>query len=134
MNTNIENAIRRGAELKDEISGAQTELRKINLYLAENAEYKNGSKTGKLVGAGFAVSVAKRDNIKWDQAKLAQVREYFPDTFNTAFKVECKPIAKELERAANNIPGFAKAVDWCREVKPGAPTVTYTMLDDEVPF
>ena len=122
----LEEMIKHGAELKASITDQTRQLREINLGLEKALEF-NGKKSTSVTAAGFNVKVAKRDNVKWNQKRLTEIREHFSDTFNESFRTEFKPIAKAL---ANADPEFTKAIDWCRTIKAGAPTVTYESLEE----
>jgi len=127
----------RGSELKIQMQAMTEELRMINLELSRAAEYRNGSKTGHLLEAGIKVTVQLKENVKWYQDRLAQVKTLLPDVFNDTFVYEFKPSStKALESAMNDNEEFAKAVAWSREIKPGAPQVVFEKLEDEceIPF
>ncbi|MEI6258515.1 MAG: hypothetical protein WCR46_01245 [Deltaproteobacteria bacterium] len=127
----------RGFELKIQINAMTEELRMINLELSRAAEYRNGSKTGHLMEAGIKVTVQLKENCKWYQDRLAQVKTLLPGAFNDTFVYEFKPASsKALETAMKDNEEFAKAVAWAREIKPGAPQVVYEKIEDEseIPF
>lgn len=127
----------RGSELKIQIQAMTEELRGINLELSRAAEYRNGSKTGHLLEAGIKVTVQMKENVKWNQERLAQVKALLPDVFNDNFVYEFKPSSsKALKVAMKENAEFAKAVEWSRTVSPGAPQVVYEKIIDEgeVPF
>lgn len=124
--------IREGASLKAEIDAKTARLREVNKRLAELAEFKPGAQTGHLVGAGFKVKVALKENEKWDQAKLDAARRAIGDeAFLKVFKWEFRPHGKKnldafLEYAA---PEMSAHVMAARTVTPGAPSVTYEPLE-----
>ena len=127
----------RGSELKIQMQAMTEELRGINLELSSAAEYRNGSKTGHLLEAGIKVTVQLKENIKWNQERLAQVKTLLPGVFNDTFVYEFKPASsKALEAAMKENTEFAKAVEWSRTISPGAPQVVYEKIIDEgeVPF
>ena len=129
MAENIEQLIVEGAKAKAEIDALSLRLKTITSALDQAAEFKNGSKTGYLVGGGFKVKVVRRENTKWDQKNLQVMRGYFKQ-FGQAFKADYKPkSAKELEKAMQLDPEFEKAVNWARTVTPGAPGVTFEQLE-----
>jgi len=125
----IESAIVRGAELKIQIDNMTEELRKINVFLSENAAYKPGSKTGHLDAHGIKVDVTLKDNVKYDQEKLITVQQHF-EFFPNVFKSEWKPVAKALTEAMAGNDEFRKAIEWSRTVTPGAPQVKYTKIEE----
>lgn len=127
----------RGSELKIQMQAMTEELRGINLELSKAAEYRNGSKTGHLLESGIKVTVQLKENVKWNQERLAQVKALLPDVFNDNFVYEFKPSSsKALEAAMKENAEFAQAVAWSRTVSPGAPQVVYEKIIDEgeVPF
>lgn len=132
----IKEMVVRGAELKLQMKAMDDELKVINAELAKAAQFKNGSKTGHLFESGIKVTVSLRENVKWMQDRLVTVKDLLPDQFYKAFIYKYEPASsKELKAAMDENAEFAKAVEWAKEVKPGAPTVTYERLEDEeVPF
>jgi hypothetical protein len=134
MQENIEQLIVEGAKVKAKMAQLSDRLKQISTVLDQAAEFKDGSKTGYLVGGGFKVKVVRRDNTKWDQKNLAVIRGYhnFQERFGQAFKAEYKPkSAKELEKAMLLDAEFEKAVNWSRKITPGAPGVTFEHLESE---
>jgi hypothetical protein len=132
MQENIEQLIVEGAKVKAKMAQLSDRLKQISTVLDQAAEFKDGSKTGYLVGGGFKVKVVRRDNTKWDQKNLAVIRGYhnFQETFGQAFKAEYKPkSAKELEKQMLLNAEFEKAVKWARTVTPGAANVTFEQLE-----
>lgn len=136
MRNGAKKMVVRGAELKIQIKAMEEELKSINEALAKIADFRNGAKTGTILESGIKVTVKLRENVKWFQDRLHQVRSLLPDQFQNAFTTEFKPASsKDLKAAMEENEQFAKAVEWAREVKPGAPTVTYERIeDDECPF
>ena len=131
MEENIEKLIIEGAKAKAEIESLSQRSKNIISTLDQAAVFKDGSKTGYLVGAGFKVKVVRRDNTRWDQQNLQVMRGYF-NQFGQAFKAEYKPkSAKELEKAMLLDAEFEKAVNWARKITPGAPGVTFEHLESE---
>ena len=111
--------------LKIDVGLQEKRLREINKILESIADF-SGKKSATITGQYVKAKISQRENVKWDQSRLTQIKDHFPAVFPEAFKIEWKPTgAKELEMAAASNPDFAKAVDWCRTVTPGAPTVTY---------
>jgi restriction endonuclease S subunit len=128
--TEVNDLIKEGAQLKAFIATSTERLRTINERLATAAEYKDGSKTGHLFGAGYQVKISLRDNVKWDQAKIAQLIAHLPNA-KECFKTEYKPDNKKLDAAIARSEELEQAVNWARTVSPGAPTVTYEMVDEK---
>ena len=122
--------IQEGANLKIQIEAMTERLRQINAALATEAEFKNGKKTGYLVGGGFKVKVVLRDNVKWDQEKLVQVISHLP-VLQDCFRTEYKPDSKKLELAMARSEEVEKAIVWARTITPGTPAVTYEPIQTE---
>lgn len=125
--------IREGAGLKNEIDSKTKRLREINKQLAELAEYKAGSKTGSLVGAGYKVKVQLKETISWDQDKLDDTRQCLGDeVFFKVFKWKFEPQSKK------DLDGFLEYADekyrspilGAMTVKPAQPQVKYERLED----
>lgn len=127
-----EDLIREGASLKSRIERDRERLQSINQQLAQMAEFKDGKKTGHLIGAGFKVKVQLRENEKWDQGKLSQVREVMGPAFFDIFAAEYKPrSSKDLNGFLKHGPiDFRQGIELAREVKQGAPQVTFEALED----
>ncbi len=124
--------IREGALLKREIEAKTARLRSINLFLAENARFKDGRKSACLLGGGYRVKIRLHEIISWDQEKIREFRKYLPEEkFRELFQMSFEPTSKKA------IDGFlahadrelANGLQWCMSVKPGAPHLTYEKLD-----
>lgn len=126
----LDQLIQEGASLKMKIAAMSQRLKEVNQAIAPKAEFKDGSKTGYLVGGGFKVKVVNRENMKWNQKSLETVRQHFK-VFDSVFKSEFKPKSfKDLKEAMLRDAEFEKAVNWARTVTPGAPTITYEEVGD----
>lgn len=126
--TTIEILIDRAVQLKHSIEAQTTELRSINKQLAELAEYKEGSKTGYLVGAGYKVKVQKKLNTTWDQKRLEMVRAHVgPDIFETICKTEYRPMSTALQSLQG---AHAAAFSWAMSVKAGAPQISFETIEE----
>ncbi|MGC8491613.1 MAG: hypothetical protein ACP5SH_07735 [Syntrophobacteraceae bacterium] len=124
--------IREGALLKREIEAKTARLRSINLFLAENASFKDGRKSACLRGGGYKVKIRLHEIISWDQEKIREFRKYLPEEkFTELFQMTYEPTSKKA------IDGFlahadkelANGLQWCMSVKSGAPHLTYEKLD-----
>jgi hypothetical protein len=125
----MEALIKEGAQLKAQIDRLSARLREINDNLAQRAEFKDGKKTAHLFAPGIEATVHLRENVKWDQARLLEVKKHFA-WFDTVFKAEYKPTSsKELTVAMAKSAEFEKAVEWARTVTPAAPGVTYETIE-----
>jgi len=130
--TSMERLIREGAELKTRVDELTARLREVNRTLETFADF-NGKKTAHLIGGGFKVTVQKRENVKWLQERIVQLKENMPhDLFTSLFKASYEPQSKKA------IDGFlqhgdhdlAQGVVWCREISPGSPQVTFERLEE----
>lgn len=127
----ITEKIRRGFEIKAQIEHLADELKQINESINKEASFKEGSRTGHLVGGGIKCTVIRRDNITWDQERLREIKTLLPEQFESAFVAEYKPIGKrELFDATIEHDQFGKAVEWARTITPGAPTVKYEAIEE----
>ena len=125
----MENLIKEGFLLKQEITEKSKRLKDINAKIAKEAEFKPGSKTGKITCPGVEVKVQLKETVKWDQDRLKEIMSHFGD-FHDFFKTEYKPDTKAVNGVLKNKDSeFAKALEWCRTVKPGSPYVTYSALE-----
>jgi hypothetical protein len=125
----MEALIKEGAHLKAQIDRLTERLREINKTLAEMAEFKDGKKTAHLYAPGIKATVQLRENVKWNQERLAEVKKHFT-WFDTVFKSEYRPkSSKELAVAMAQSAEFEKAVAWARTITPAAPGVTYETIE-----
>jgi len=123
--------LREGEALKRAIADDTKRLRNINQQVAAAAQFKGGAKTGHAVAGGIRAKVTLRENTRWDQGRLAQLKAWHPELFRNAFASEYKPLsAKALEAVAGANPDFAQGVTWARTVSDGAPQVEYELLED----
>jgi len=127
----IQTLVKQGYQLKNQINALTAQLREINEALANVARYRDDSNTGEIITPEITVKVTKRENVKWDQAKLYEVSQHI-STFNDFVKYEIKPDVRAIKKAEGDV---AKAFDWCKTVTPGAPTVKYELVEEEgAPF
>ena len=117
--------IKEAYQIKTKVAQMQSRLKEINLQVAEQAEYKEGSKTGHIYTPDFEVTVSLRENVKWNQERLSEISRHIPE-FNKLVKTEIKPDVRKIKKLENN---HQKAFDWCKEVKPAAPSVTYSLVE-----
>lgn len=129
----LADAVDRAAGLKARATAITEELRQLNLFIAEKAEYKEGQQTGHAAGAHFIAKVQRRENVKWDQGKLEAVRaEVGDESFWGPFTFEIKPRpARDFTAKLAALPPEAvAAVMAARTATPGAPAVTYEELGE----
>lgn len=120
----------RAAALKEIIAEMTEDLRRINLTLAERAEFKPGSKTGHLAGRHFAAKVALRENVKWDQSALAAIRERMGDAeFFRVFKWTFEPLSAKVLAGALEFGQHGHLIAAARTVSDGAPQVSFEKLE-----
>lgn len=124
--------IREGVELKGQIDDATARLRDINRRLAEMASFPEGKNTAHLEGAGFEVTIQKKEYTKYDQGKLDAARKAMGnELFLKPFTYEFKPRSKK-ELDAFMAYGDADQVAMIREamtITEGAPQVTYKPME-----
>lgn len=123
-----------GAVLKDRINNDSAALAKINLKLESVAVFPDGKSTAHMAGGGYAVTVQRKQSMKWDQTALERV---LTDMGNAAF---FKMFKWEFELASSKaLNGFlefgdseqTKAVRSAMIVAPASPYVTYKQLGEE---
>ncbi len=122
----MDELIKRGYQIKQMLNELNFELQSINLQIADAATYKPGSKTGHLSTPEINVKVTKRENVKWDQERLSEIKAHFLE-FDSFVKTEIKPDQRKLKKADSKM---MKAFEWCRTVKPGAPSVSYELITE----
>lgn len=128
--------LREGYALDREIKAKTERLRIVKERLADLAEFKGGKATGHAAADGYAAKVVLRQNVRWDQDRLATIREHLPERFGRVFRPEFKPVSAKLldqalaNRESEEANSFAEGIEWAREVAPGAPQVTFERLED----
>ena len=124
--------VSRYVTLKMELDAKQKVLRELAAEIQEQATFPEGKNTAHIIGAGYDVSVQRRENVKWDQKKLASIRSRMGDeTFFKLFTWEFKPVS------ARQITGFmdygdplqVEALRDARTCTPGAPAITFTPIE-----
>ena len=126
----IENLLRDGRTLKQEIDARQQKLREINKQIAEQAEFKPGSSTGHIAAGNILAKVTRRQNVKWNQDALAVAHKKMgTELFAKVFTYKFEPInARQLRNwlASGDVPDEAKhLILEARTVTEGAPSVVY---------
>jgi len=123
----MEELIKQGAGLKAQIDTATARLREINMQIANAVDFGN-QKSITITAAGYKVQITQRENIKWDHKKLDKFRSHVGDNdFFTLFKTEFKPNNKEIASSP-----MQKDIQFCRTVTPGAPSVVYKEVKNEL--
>jgi hypothetical protein len=129
----MDDLLQEAFRLKQVIDVHTSRLRDINKKIAESAVFGDGRSTTTILGQHIKAKIRLRDNVKWDQQRLEQVRSHFPDETMAVFVPKYEPRGKAaLDGMCAQNEEFAKAVDWCRTVTPGAPSVTYELIESEV--
>lgn len=114
---------------KERLDAAQSVFDNLRLEVTKETEFPIGSKTAHHTFDCFKITIQLRENVSWDQEKIAKVKEHFPEQFPQFFKAEYKPVAaKALEFAP---PEMQKAIDWAKIVKPGTPGITISEAKKE---
>lgn len=114
---------------KERLDAAQSAFDNLRLEIAKETTFPPGSKTAHHVFDGLKVTVQLRENVSWDQDKLAEVQKRFPAEFPQFFKTEFKPVtAKALEFVPEQMK---KGVEWAKTVKQGTPGITIASASKE---
>ena len=124
----LESLIREGARLKSDIESKTARLRRINLALAESAEFKGEQRTAHLAAAGYHVTVRLHDNVTWDQERICEFRELLSEEkFAQLFRAVYEPTSKKQIDGfmAHADPDLAAGLRSCMTIRPGAPQVSY---------
>lgn len=120
----------RAAMLKESIAEMSEELRGINFQLAGQADYKEGSKTGHLIGRHYSAKVQLKENVKWDQAALNALRQTMGDEeFFKVFKWIFEPASAKTLAGALQFGQHGPLIEAARTVTPGTPYVTFEHLE-----
>lgn len=127
----VTNLIEEGASIKSEIDAKNKRLREINAILVENATFADGKKSTHLVGCQFKATLAKKEDIVWDQAKMGDVRaalgdEQFFELFVWEYKHKAK---KDLDAFIKHNPR-ANVVKAAMTIKAGTTSVKYEALEE----
>lgn len=125
--------IQRYVALKLELDQKQALLREIAAELAESAPFPEGKKTAHIIGAGYDVTVQRRENVKWDQKKLEAARQAMGnEDFFKVFAWEFKPAsAKALNGFLDyGDPAHVEAVRGARTLTQGAPSITFAPIEE----
>jgi len=131
-NATLDRLIAEGAAIKTRMDADKSRLAEIHATLQGMALFPDGKNTAHLVGAGFDVKIARKANIKFDQAKLESLRVRMGnDGFFKVFKWEFKPVGqKQLDAfTAYGNPEWVSILNDAITITPGAPSVTYTPLE-----
>lgn len=119
------------AALKETITDLTEQLRRVNLTLAERADYKPGSKTGHLSGRRYVARVQRKDYVKWDQGLLHDAREVMGDVeFFRVFKWTFEPKNAKTLAGAMEFGTHAELIQSARTVTEGTPYITFERLED----
>lgn len=120
----------RAAALKRTIEGLTEELKRLNLILAERAEYRPDRRVGRLSGRRFRAEVRPRELVKWDQNYLNEARRLMGDEeFFRIFKWEFKPLSEKRFSGALLFGAHGRLLEKARLTSPGAPSVTFTEIE-----
>ena len=125
--------IARYVQLKMELDARQAQLREIAAELAESAPFPEGKKTAHIIGAGYDVTVQRRENVKWDQKKLEACRQRMGnENFFKVFAWEFKPASAKLLNGFLDYgdPAHVDAVKDARTVTQGAPSITFAPVEE----
>lgn len=112
--------------IKTQIEALKIRQDDIAAELTAKAEYKDGSKTAHLYAGDLHFTVAKRENVTWDQALLDSARQQVGnEAFFKIFKPEFKPVSKAvLDNALESDHDLLKPVLAAMTIKPGKAQIT----------
>ena len=98
MDGKVESLVAEYATNKAEADRLTARNAEIADALLEHATFKPGSESGHLTASGFKVTLTRRINEKWDQAKLESVRAEMTDPlFFSIFKSKYEPDRRALK-------------------------------------
>jgi hypothetical protein len=121
----------RAGALHEKIREMTAELDRLKEELAPLAEFKPGSQTGHLTGTRWAVTVQKKENVKWDQGKLDGLRAVMgDDRFFEVFKFTYEPVSKKASDGAIAFGAFGKDISGAMTVTAGKPYVSFKIMED----
>ena len=124
----LQSLILEGASLKARIEADTAKLREINKQLEAHADFGE-KKTAHMVASNIKATIQRKENVKWDQTRLEQIKGFFPE-FSSFFSIQYKPDNKKIGAMLETRTEFADAIRYCREVSPGAPQVKYERIED----
>jgi hypothetical protein len=127
---NIQQMVDWAALLKEKIATQTEELRKVNLELVKQAEFKDGAKTGHAYGQHYSAKVQLKENVKWDQDKLAGIRSAMGDAeFFKVLTWKFEPKNAKTLAGALEFGQHKELIEGARTVTEGSPTVTFERLE-----
>jgi len=130
MNQELVRLVDDAAILKEEITTKTERLREINHQLASHAQYKDGAKTGYISGQHFTAKVQLKENTKWDQAALEELRAMIGDEeFFRVFKWTFEPKNAKTLAGALEFGEHKERIAAARTVTDGSPSVTFEKLE-----
>lgn len=127
-----DNLVKEYARNKAQADALVDRNREIARKLAEMAEFSDGSKTGHMLAGGFNVTVALKENVRWDQDSLDKAFQGMGDEFLKPFKYKWEPRSKKALDAFMSYATDAqkKAVEVSMSSTPGQPQIKLESLED----
>jgi hypothetical protein len=127
----VRELVDQAAILAEEISQKTEDLRALKDRLAQLADYKEGSMTGRVFGGHYTATVTRKETMTWDQGKLDALRKTIGNReFLRVFKYEFKPIAKKEADAAIKHASYGHILAEALTVKEGSPQVAFKRMED----
>jgi len=119
----IQNLCAEFLENKAEADRLTARNREIANQLEKQAEFKDGSNTGRLCAPGYKATFTRRVTTKWDQDELESVVRPLltDDIFRLVFRYRFEPHSKKTLDAflENASPGFRTAILKAMTTTPG---------------
>ena len=125
----LDELIESAVQIQREIAARQEELKAVKAELEKFCDYPEGKNTAHIFGAGYDVTVQRRNSTAWDQKKLEAVRKAMGnENFFKVFSWEFKPAgAKQLNAYMDfGDPAIIDMINGARTVKLGASQFTFT--------
>ena len=119
-----------GYDLKQSQDNGKKALSQIHQELERCTVFPSDKATGHLQAGGYKARITRKENIKYDQEKLLEIKQRMPAMFNQVFKIKYDPEAAALKTFMAADKEFAQAIIWARSVTPAAPAITYEKAEN----
>ena len=129
--TETEKIARQYVLLKSEVEQKTAQLRDLAKQLAGSATFPEGKNTAHMVSGGYDFTIQRKENVRWDQKKLATCRADFgDDLFFKLFGWKYEPNTKILNGFfETGDPSQIGMVLDARTVSPGAPQISFEAIE-----
>ena len=117
--------------LKSEVEQKTARLRDLAKQIAAVTTFPEGKNTAHAVEAGYNFTIQRKENVRWDQKKLATCRADFgDDLFFKLFGWKYEPNTKILNGFfETGDPSQIGMVLDARTVSPGAPQISFEAIE-----